>query len=95
MTPADLVPLPADYADLLESLKERVRKARSKAQRTVNTELIELYWNIGRQILARQEQQGWGSGVTRRLADDLRKEFPDMTGFSPRNLRYMRTFAKA
>ena len=95
MTPANLIPLPGDYADLLESLKERVRQARSKAQRTVNTELIELYWNIGRTILSRQEEQGWGRGVIKRLATDLRIEFPEMTGLSQRNLQYMQTFAKA
>ena len=95
MTSGDLVPLPDGYSTLLELLKDRVRQARFKAQRTVNTELIELYWNIGHQILTRQEEQGWGSGVTNRLAEDLRAEFPDMKGFSPRNLRYMRTFAKA
>ena len=72
MTSGDLVPLPDGYSTLLELLKDRVRQARFKAQRTVNTELIELYWNIGHQILTRQEEQGWGSGVTNRLAEDLR-----------------------
>ena len=95
MTSGDLVPLPDGYLALLASLKDRVRQARLTAQRTVNTELIDLYWNIGHEILARQEEQGWGSGVVKRLAEDLRAEFPDMTGLSQRNLQYMRSMAEA
>lgn len=95
MASGDLVPLPDGYLALLASLKDRVRQARLSAQRTVNTELIELYWNIGHEILTRQEEQGWGSGVVKRLAEDLRTEFPDMTGLSQRNLQYMRSFAKS
>ena len=60
MTSVDLVPLPDGYLALLESLKDRVRQARLTAQRTVNTELIDLYWNIGHGILTRQEERGWG-----------------------------------
>lgn len=63
--------------------------------RTVNTQLIELYWSIGHGIAVQQEQQGWGSGVIKRLAEDLRTEFPDMKGLSARNLQYMTTFAGA
>ncbi|MHA7146749.1 PDDEXK nuclease domain-containing protein [Arthrobacter sp. TmT3-37] len=86
--------LPDDYGLTLQALKDRVRGARLSAQRSVNTQLIELYWGIGRDVLARQEQDRWGSRVIARLADDLRREFPDMTGFSPRNLQYMATFAR-
>jgi predicted nuclease of restriction endonuclease-like (RecB) superfamily len=57
--------------------------------------LVALYWQIGQEILARQQQQGWGAKVIERLAKDLRKEFPEMKGFSPRNLKYMRAFAEA
>lgn len=56
---------------------------------------MELYWHIGRDILARQAEQGWGAKVIDRLAHDLRTTFPDMKGFSPRNLKYMRAFAEA
>lgn len=93
MTPADVV-LPDGYSQTLEALKGRVREARIQAQRNVNTELIQLYWSIGREVLVRQDQQGWGSRVISRLAGDLRAEFPDMKGFSPRNLQYMTTFAR-
>ena len=83
------------YADLLEQVKAQVRAARVQAARAVNTELVALYWRIGRLILERQRAQGWGVGVVARLAADLRAEFPTMRGLSPRNLAYMRAFAAA
>lgn len=89
------IDLPAGYDQLLESLKNRVHGARTQAQRTVNTLLIELYWSLGSDILTRQEQQGWGSGVLNRLATDLRKAFPDMKGLSARNLQYMTAMVRA
>jgi predicted nuclease of restriction endonuclease-like (RecB) superfamily len=92
--PRDLA-LPTGYAALLGELKARVRAARTTALRTVNTQLIELYWSIGRTILERQAIDGWGSGVMGRLADDLRAEFPEMRGLSRSNLFYMRGFAAA
>lgn len=89
------IDLPADYADLLEALKTRISGARIHAQRTVNTLVIELYWSLGKDIIARQERQGWGSGVIRRLAADLAAAFPDMKGLSYRNLQYMTAMARA
>jgi len=62
---------------------------------SVNRELVTLYWQIGREILDRQQRQGWGAGVVDRLARDLKAAFPDMRGFSPRNLKYMRSLAQA
>jgi predicted nuclease of restriction endonuclease-like (RecB) superfamily len=84
-----------DYASLLVELKERIRTARLKAAVAVNQELILLYWSIGRDILDRQSAAGWGARVIDRLAADLRRDFPEMTGLSPRNLKYMRAFADA
>ncbi|WP_211880082.1 PDDEXK nuclease domain-containing protein [Pseudarthrobacter albicanus] len=95
MTPPRDVALPNGYTDLLGDLKDRVRAARTTALRTVNTQLIELYWSIGHTILQRQEVENWGSGVMGRLADDLRAEFPEMKGLSRSNLFYMRGFAAA
>ena len=83
------------YAFLLAELKERIRTARLKAAVAVNQELILLYWSIGRDILERQTAAGWGARVVDRLAADLRRDFPEMTGLSPRNLKYMRAFAEA
>jgi predicted nuclease of restriction endonuclease-like (RecB) superfamily len=83
-----------NYNVLLDRLKRRIRSAQVQAALAVNTELMLLYWNIGREILDRQKEKGWGAKVIDRLAKDLKREFPDMSGFSPRNLRYMRTFAE-
>ena len=84
---------PEGYQSLLVDLKERIRSAQVRAALSVNRELIALYWQIGRLIVARQEEYGWGTQVIDRLAADLRQSFPDMKGFSTRNLRYMRAFA--
>ncbi|MFJ4210256.1 YhcG family protein [Paenarthrobacter sp. NPDC089675] len=95
MTDSRGLSLPEGYTDLVTTLKERVRSARLTARRTVNTQLIELYWSIGKTVLERQQVEQWGTGVMGRLADDLRAEFPDMKGLSRRNLFYMRAFAAA
>ncbi|MCB9726843.1 MAG: DUF1016 domain-containing protein [Deltaproteobacteria bacterium] len=87
--------MPSDYPALLSDLKERIHSARMRATLAVNAELTLLYWDIGRSILHRQEHQGWGAKVVERLSVDLRRAFPDMKGLSPRNLKYMRTFASA
>jgi predicted nuclease of restriction endonuclease-like (RecB) superfamily len=87
--------LPKGYDELLRQLKERIRSARLRAGLAVNREMVLLYWQIGRDILRRQKQEGWGAKVIDRLAADLHGAFPDMTGLSPRNLKYMRAFAAA
>jgi predicted nuclease of restriction endonuclease-like (RecB) superfamily len=94
-TPTGLTPLPDGYAGWLAELKARIHAAQQRASLAVNRELVLLYWQIGRDILARQAEQGWGAKVIERLARDLRAAFPDMKGFSPRNLKYMRAFAQA
>jgi predicted nuclease of restriction endonuclease-like (RecB) superfamily len=91
----DLLRNSPDYASWLTDLKLRVEQARQRAALSVNRELISLYWQIGRDILERQRRQGWGAKVIDQLARDLKAAFPDMRGFSPRNLKYMRAFAEA
>ncbi len=86
---------PQSYATFVRDLKQKIVEARHRASLSVNRELILLYWTIGRDILARQEREGWGTKVIDRLADDLRQAFPKMTGLSSRNLKYMRAFAAA
>ena len=81
---------PSDYRTFLKSLKARILHARASAIRAVNGELVLLYWDIGRGIVEKQRSVGWGESVIERLAADLRAEFPDMTGFSARNLRDMK-----
>jgi len=90
-----LFPTDENYTTFLRSLKERIRQAQVKAALAVNQELILLYWQIGRDILERQQEQGWGAKVIDRLAKDLKREFPEMKGFSRSNLKYMRAFAEA
>lgn len=85
----------AGYGDFLQGLKERIRTAQIRAALAVNQELVLLYWEIGREILTRQQHQGWGGKVIEQLSKDLRREFPDMKGFSRTNLLYMRAFAEA
>ena len=89
------VPGPAGYSKLLGDLKQRIQAAQLRASLAVNRELVFLYWQIGRDILARQERENWGAKVIDRLAGDLKAAFPEMKGFSPRNLKYMRAFAEA
>ncbi|MDK3161784.1 DUF1016 N-terminal domain-containing protein [Kamptonema cortianum] len=86
---------PDGYADWLSELKIKIHAAQQRATLSVNRELIQLYWQIGRDILARQVAQGWGAKVIERLAHDLRNAFPNMKGFSRSNLLYMRAFADA
>ena len=83
------------YAQLLVEIKERVRAAQYTALRAVNKELVALYWDIGRLIVERQKDAGWGKAVVERLATDLREEFPGIKGFSVQNLWYMRQFYAA
>lgn len=92
-TPASLTPPPEDYPSWLAELKERIHKAQQRATLAVNQELILLYWQIGRDIQARQSNQGWGAKVIERLSQDLHAAFPEMKGFSRSNLKYMRVFA--
>lgn len=85
----------SDYHDFVQDLKDRIRTVQVRAALAVNRELILLYWQIGQDILIRQQQQGWGAKVIDRLAKDLTQAFPDLSGFSSRNLKYMRAFAEA
>ncbi len=84
----------AEYNILLSELKQRVATSRYRAALSVNKELILLYHHIGKQILESQVKHGWGTRVIDQLSRDLRTEFPDMKGFSPQNLKYMRRFAE-
>jgi len=84
-------PIP-EYSSLLADVKERIRSAQYSALKVVNTELVGLYWDIGRMIAERQEKAGWGRSVVESLSADLRLEFPGVAGFSVQNLWYMRQF---
>lgn len=91
----EIIPLPASYKSWLAELETRIHQARQRAVLAVNSELVLLYWQIGRDILDRQAREGWGTKVIERLAQDLRSAFPHMKGLSRTNLLYMRAFAEA
>ncbi len=81
-----------EYRQFIEDLKTRVTSARISAARSVNRDLILLYWDIGRAIVEKQQVLGWGESVVDRVSRDLKEAFPSTTGFSPRNLRDMKRF---
>lgn len=87
--------LPDDYIATLTDIKERIQQGRLRVVVAANAAMVALYWDIGRLILDRQTHAGWGAKVIDRLSADLRAAYPEMHGFSPRNLKYMRAFAAA
>ncbi|MBW2164649.1 MAG: DUF1016 family protein [Deltaproteobacteria bacterium] len=86
--------LPDGYANLLASLKKRIQQERIKAVLSANKALVMMYWDIGNSIIQKQNNEGWGSKIIDRLSHDLKDAFPEMRGFSSRNLKYMRKFAE-
>lgn len=82
----------SDYVRMLGDIKTRIRAAQIRATFAANRELILLYWDIGRMIVARQKQEGWGAAVIPRLARDIRNELPEVKGFSERNIGRMIAF---
>ena len=87
--------IPLTYLKTLNALKERIRIAQIKASLSVNEKLLELYWDIGKIIVEKQAEEGWGAKVIERMAKDLKVAFPKMTGLSTRNMLYMKQFAEA
>ncbi|MEX3756880.1 PDDEXK nuclease domain-containing protein [Mycobacteroides abscessus] len=87
--------VPGWYPELLDAVADHVQTGRQRAVAAANQELVVTYWRVGKEILARQHAKGWGARVIDRLSADLREQFPDAKGFSPRNLKYMRAFAAA
>jgi predicted nuclease of restriction endonuclease-like (RecB) superfamily len=81
-----------NYAKLLKDIKELVHAAQLESLKFVNKQLISVYWNIGKMIVERQQNETWGKSVVEQLAKDLRREFPQITGLSARNIWYMRNF---
>jgi len=84
-----------DFALLLAEVKSRIQSAQTRAVLTVNSELVRLYWDIGRIITARQKREGWGAAVIPRLAQELKNEMPELKGFSERNIGRMIAFYRS
>ena len=82
-----------DYIAWMQTMKDRVRAACYRAQVAANQEMLLLYWDLGHDIIERQQRQGWGNAIILRMSADLIAEFPEMKGFSERNLGYMKRFA--
>jgi predicted nuclease of restriction endonuclease-like (RecB) superfamily len=89
----EVIAASADYRELIERLERRVRESQAHAARTLNTELVTLYWSIGHDILEQQQKAGWGDDVVGQIAADLRTATGSARGFSRRNVFYMRRFA--
>ena len=92
---SNVVTLPNGYPELLEEIAGRIARSQTRAALAVSRELVLLYWSIGAEILVRQKAEGWGAKVVDRLGRDLQGRFPGVEGFSPRNLKYMRSLAEA
>jgi predicted nuclease of restriction endonuclease-like (RecB) superfamily len=90
---SDSIAASAEYGELLDSIKETIATGRRRAARAVNNLMIETYWAIGRDIVARQQEQARGARVIERLSADLQAAHPGRKGLSPRNLEYMATLA--
>ena len=80
------------YTNFLNDIKQRIIDARYKALQAVNKQQIQLYWDIGKMIVQKQKESGWGKSVVEQLSKDLQKEFPGQRGWSTRNLWMMRQF---
>ena len=81
-----------EYLDWLNDLKSRIQKTQIKAALSVNSEMIKLYWDIGKDLYEKQKDKGWGNSIVENLSKDLKAAFPNLKGFSRRNLFYMKKF---
>lgn len=80
----------SSYQQWLKDLKDRLRAAQQRAALSVNAELLQFYWTLGSDIVERQKSTSWGDGFLAQLSHDLMSEFPEMKGFSKRNLELIR-----
>jgi len=82
------------YLGFIEEIKNKIDKQRLKVVMQANSNMLHLYWDIGNNILRKQQEDGWGAKVIDRISHDLKERYPQMSGFSARNIKYMRKFAK-
>lgn len=91
----NITKMPENYIPFSDEIKEFIKTEKFKAILNSNQRMIIMYWNIGKAILVKQQEEGWGAKIIDRLSKDIKETFPEETGFSPRNLKYMRKFAEA
>lgn len=84
----------AGYREWKDSVIQIINEAKLKASLLVNDSLLQMYWNIGSEIIKKQEEKGWGSNVIEQLSRDLKSTFVEASGYSIRNLRYMKRFSQ-
>jgi hypothetical protein len=90
----ELASIPNGYTELLDEISGRIARSQTRAALAVSRELVLLYWSIGAEILIRQKAEGWGAKIIERRGRDLQARFPGVEGFSPRNLKCMRSLAE-
>ncbi len=90
----NLSAMPENYKRFIRDLKAKIQKERLQSILSANSAMILMYWDIGKAILTQQKAEGWGAKVIDRMSHDLKEAFPEISGFSPRNLKYMRKFAE-
>ena len=90
----NLIEMSDSYMKFIEEIKTQIQTRRLSVVMNANSSMICLYWTIGKAILDKQQAEGWGAKVIDRMAKDLKDAFPEMSGFSPRNIKYMRKFAE-
>lgn len=93
--PEVITNIPSGYVDFISEIKNKISHQFIQTRINASSDMINLYWHIGHEILQKQKSEGWGAKVIDRMAYDLKEAFPEMNGFSPRNLKYMRKFAEA
>ena len=86
--------MPSDYKETLNLIKQKIIQAQQEAIISVNLHMLNLYWDVGNIVLEKKKKQGWGAKVIDNLSKDIRSDFPDIKGFSSRNLDYMTRFAR-
>lgn len=86
--------LPSWYGEFLNTIKSEISVSRRKVMLSANSQMMMMYYRIGKNILERQKSEGWGAKIIDRLSADIKSEFPELKGFSPRNIKYMRKFAE-
>ena len=90
----DKIPNTSDIKQWIKSIQDKILKAQTKTVFKINQEMLQLYWEIVTSIIYAQENKGWGAQIIDNLSKEIKSNFPNSTGFSVLNLKYMRAFAK-